>query len=103
MWHKTLQEALNSEKSKYIENHIYTERTDEPGMFFGSAPRQLNIQIGERDGETLYKVEFMEDEGTWSDATTWLSGADATKAFIECEAEKLDISWFNPEWTTKIE
>lgn len=99
MWYETLQEAMNAEKSAYIERHIYSEN----GEFFGFAPKQFNVQIGETvDGEKRYRCEFLEKEGTWRDATTWHSGNEALKVFIECDAEKMDLTGFEPDWITKI-
>lgn len=102
-WYETLQAAMDAEKKTYIEENIYTETTDEPGMFFGSAPRQFNLQIGKNEwGDIFYKVEFNEREGIFYDAMTWESGAKATEIFIHCDADMIDLTFWDNDWTTQI-
>ena len=101
-WYNTLQEAMNAERSEYLKAHIYEEQTDEPGVLFGSAPRQFNVQLGTDGDNTYYKVEFMEHSQHFIDATTWASDEEATKIFIECDATKIDLSAFEDEWMTQL-
>ena len=101
-WYNTLQEAMNAEKEGYLVDHIYSEKTDEPGVFFGSAPRQFNVQLGSDGNKTYYKVEFMENSQHFLNATTWASDDEATKIFIECDASNIDLSAFEDEWITQL-
>jgi len=101
-YYATLQDAMTAEKLKYINSHTCTA----DGEFFGSAPRQFNINIArsvfnEDEEKLMYAVEFCA-EGEWTNAITWQSGDEATKIFLDCDASDIDDSLFESDWIEQV-
>ena len=102
-FYPTLQDAINAERCNYINDHTYTDSD----RFFGSAPRQFNINIARSEytddpEKKIYAVEFFEEEGHFVNATTWLSGDDAVDIFVSCDASKIELDSYEEDWIEQV-
>lgn len=65
--------------------------------FHSGTPKQFNVS----KRLDHFSCEFMEEESTWREGTTWMSG-EAVKALFEtCDPSLVDLSSWNEEWNDR--
>lgn len=57
-------------------------------------PLQFNMQrCIDDEGNISWRAEFMPDEGTWNNCTTWESGDKASSVFFSNNYDELESEW----------